>query len=390
MNARFSNWLRSFLPGPSQVDRFERMRACAGALFGLALCGAASYWLLGGQATPWLIAPMGASAVLLFAVPASPLAQPWSLLGGNLVSGLIGVLCAKIFHEPILAAAIAVSLAIAAMMLLRCVHPPSGAVALTAVLGGPAVHALGFSFLWAPLTVNSLLLLATALFFNNTTGRRYPHTQQLAHKNVHDTGDEPPTSRLGISTTDLEQALRSYNQILDISRDDLEAILLQTEQAAYRRRFGELRCEDIMSRDVVSVEFATDLETVWQLLRSHRLHVLPVLDKGGRILGMIGTDHFLQNADAAGSAQRWDSLRRLLLPERSSHSDKPEVAGQMMSTDITTVRLEQPMTELVTLMADQGHHQLPVIDSAGRLRGMLTQSDLVAALFESSLGRLAA
>src|SRR5450830_1606221 len=85
-------------------------------------------------ATVWLIAPMGASAVLLFAVPASPLAQPWSIIGGNLVSALVGVSYAKLVAEPALAAALAIALAIACMFALRCIHPPSGAVALTAVL----------------------------------------------------------------------------------------------------------------------------------------------------------------------------------------------------------------------------------------------------------------
>ncbi|MGZ3253432.1 MAG: HPP family protein [Burkholderiaceae bacterium] len=131
-------WLVRFLPQPNTAGGFEQMRACAGALFGLMLTGLLSYSLLGrASATAYLIAPMGASAVLLFCVPASPLAQPWSIIGGNLVSALIGVTCAKLFVDaPLLAAALAGCLAIGAMFSLRCLHPPSGAVALTAVLGG--------------------------------------------------------------------------------------------------------------------------------------------------------------------------------------------------------------------------------------------------------------
>src|SRR5450830_503328 len=144
-------WLRSFVPQRSAVDRFERMRASVGALFGILLTGLLSLSILPHEtATVWLIAPMGASAVLLFAVPASPLAQPWSIIGGNLVSALVGVSCAKLVAEPALAAALAIALAIACMFALRCIHPPSGAVALTAVLGGPAVHAMGYGFVMAP------------------------------------------------------------------------------------------------------------------------------------------------------------------------------------------------------------------------------------------------
>src|SRR5690606_34695683 len=115
----------------------------------------------------WLIAPMGASSVLLFAVPSSPLAQPWSVIAGNTIAALIGVSCAKVVGQPILAAGLAASLAIAAMFAFRFIHPPSGAVALTAVLGGPAVYELGYGFVLVPVALNSVLLLLTALVFNN-------------------------------------------------------------------------------------------------------------------------------------------------------------------------------------------------------------------------------
>jgi CBS domain-containing membrane protein len=122
--------LTRLLPAPGAINRFEKMRASSGALFGLVLTGLCCYLLLGaGPGAVWLIAPMGASSVLLFAVPASPLAQPWSIIGGNSVAAIIGVTCGKLIGEPILAAALAGSLSIAAMFALRCLHPPSGAVA---------------------------------------------------------------------------------------------------------------------------------------------------------------------------------------------------------------------------------------------------------------------
>jgi CBS domain-containing membrane protein len=103
--------------------------------------------LLGPAANiPLLVAPMCASAVQLFGVPASPLAQAWSINGGNLVSAVVDVACASWIADPVGAAALAFALAICAMFALRCVHPPSGALALTAVRGDPAVHALGNRF----------------------------------------------------------------------------------------------------------------------------------------------------------------------------------------------------------------------------------------------------
>ena len=143
------------MPQPVTVSGHERLRASLGVLTGILLTGSATWWLMGSSTLlPILIAPMGASAVLLFALPASPLAQPWSIIGGNLLAGFIGVTCAIYIANPILAAALAMGLLIGAMFGLRCLHPPSGAVALTAVLGGPAIHALGYGFVWFPVMVN--------------------------------------------------------------------------------------------------------------------------------------------------------------------------------------------------------------------------------------------
>jgi len=382
-------WLRSFIPQKTAVDRFERMRASVGALFGILLTGLLSYLILPqSAATVWLIAPMGASAVLLFAVPSSPLAQPWSIIGGNLVAALVGVTCGKLIGEPALAAALAIALAIGCMFALRCIHPPSGAVALTAVLGGPAVHAMGYGFVLSPVLLNSFLLLAMALFFNNATRRRYPHAQQSEHRNnVRQTHDVAPSARLGFTHDDLDAVLRRYNQVLDISRDDLEEILRQTEMEAYRRRFGETVCADIMSGDVVAVEFSTELAEAWRQMRAHRLQALPVVDRARRVIGIVTKTDFLQHAGTHDYEKLGDKVRSLLRRTPHTHSIKPEVVGQIMSKSVKTASVRLPIVQLVPLMADEGVHQIPVVDDERRLVGMVTQSDMVAALYVNNLSR---
>lgn len=122
-----------------------------------------------------LVASTGASTVLLFAVPHGPLSQPWPLLGGQTISAVIGVTCAAHLGPTTVAAAAALGLSLCAMHLLRCVHPPGGASALVAVLGGEAVRALGYSFVVRPVLLNAGTLLVVALVFNNLFGwRRYP------------------------------------------------------------------------------------------------------------------------------------------------------------------------------------------------------------------------
>ena len=368
------------------MSQSERLRACSGALLGILLTGLISRWAVGPDtALPMLIAPMGASAVLLFALPSSPLAQPWSIIGGNLVSATVGVTCALWINDPAWAAALAAAVSIGAMLALRCLHPPSGAVALTAVLGGPLIHAQGYHFLLVPVGVNSLVLLAVAMLFNNLTRHRYPH-RPIESANTARTAEQQSRDRLGFSSADLDHVLANYNQVLDVSRDDLESLLRQTEMHAWRRRFGEITCADIMSRDVACVEFGTELLHAWTLLHQRHVKALPVVDSVRRVIGIITLDNFIRHADL-DSFHGYDSkLRSFLQKVGHSHSDKPEVVGQIMSKAVLTVTDDLHLAELVDVMSVNRHRHIPVIDRERRLVGILTNSDLIAGLYR---GRLA-
>jgi CBS domain-containing membrane protein len=381
--------LKALLPAPTNTNRRERLRACGGALLGILLTSVGAHFLLGEHAI-WLVAPIGASSVLLFCLPASPLAQPWSVVGGNVVSALVGAACVQWLGSGPVAIAAAPALAIAAMFALRCLHPPGGAAALMVVIGGPAIHALGYRFALGPVLLDCVLIVAVAMAYNNLTGKRYPHTQQLAHPNPHATRDQVPTVRLGFQPQDLDAVLRQYNQVLDISRDDLEELFLKTEMRAYQRRFGVITCGEIMSRDAVTAEFATPLAEAWHNMRSHRIAALPVLNRARRVIGIVTQGDFLAHGrldDYHGMRQQ---LRAFLRASGSSHADKPEVVGQIMVKQPRTARIDTPITELVPLMADSGFHHIPVVDAEQRFAGIVTQSDVVAALYESRFAEAAA
>ena len=146
-----------------------------GGFAGILCIIAISQSQLGLAGATGIIASMGASAVLLFAMPHAPLSQPWPLFGGHLVSAIVGVACIKLIPQPMLAAAVAVAAAIAAMQSLRCVHPPGGATALSAAVGGDALHQLGFQFVATPVMLNAVTLLVVAMLFNAPFAwRRYP------------------------------------------------------------------------------------------------------------------------------------------------------------------------------------------------------------------------
>ncbi|MEB2550626.1 HPP family protein, partial [Burkholderia gladioli] len=261
--ARLRAWLLAFAPSPVTLGARERLRSCLGALVGIA-CVGISMRLLPGipEAVPLLVAPMGASAVLLFAVPASPLAQPWSLMGGNLVAATVGVACARWIADPVLAASLAIALVIGAMLALRCVHPPSGAVALTAVVGGPSVHALGFGFVLEPIAVQSAALLAAALVYHALTGHRYPHRAAAPR-------DARRPSARGFSREDLEAVLKRRTEWLDVSTDDLDALLRETELHAYARTFGAMNCADLVARPAASLGPETRVSSALAMFDRH-------------------------------------------------------------------------------------------------------------------------
>ncbi len=366
--------LKRLLPGLGPVSPAERLRACCGALVGILVTGLVCRLALGNTTDlPLLIAPTGASAVLLFAVPASPLAQPWSILGGNIVSALIGIACLRLIPDPLVAAALAGAAAIGAMMLLRCLHPPGGAVALTAVLGGPAIQAAGFGFALWPVGLNSLLLLIAALIFNNATGRRYPHLAPVVPAGG--------ASRIGFAQADLDAVLASYDQVLDVSRDDLDDLLHRVELRALERQAGDATCGAVMARDVATVPADLPLAAAWAALDERRIKALPVAGADGRVIGLATRSDFIK---ATGwGAQPPRGLRRLLRRKATM----PQTVGQIMTAPVHCAAPETRLAALVPAMTEAGLRHVPIVDRDDRLIGLVTQTDLLAGLFGERAAR---
>lgn len=209
------------------MKALEHVRLVAG--LGAAIGIAVTVWLCGlvplrAVDLPVIVAPIGASAVLVFAVPASPLAQPWPVIGGNIVSALIGVAVARVVPDIALAAGLAVGGAIVAMAVLRCLHPPGGAAALTAVIGGPAIHGAGFGFALMPVGLNALVLVLLGVAFHRATRRSYPHRAAA------------PVPATGLHVADIDAALADMDEAFDIDRADLDALLTRAGHHAARRR----------------------------------------------------------------------------------------------------------------------------------------------------------
>jgi CBS-domain-containing membrane protein len=162
--------------GPPRVSGKEIMWSWTGAFLGIAAVAWAGHFFFDGIDLSLMIGSFGATAVLIYGAVRSPLAQPRNLVGGHILSAIVGVACWKLFHQfPWFAEAMAVATAIALMHLTRTLHPPGGATALIAVIGSPGIHKLGFMYVLMPATVGPLILLLVALLVNNIPGsRRYP------------------------------------------------------------------------------------------------------------------------------------------------------------------------------------------------------------------------
>ena len=170
-----------------------------------------------------LAAPVGASAVLVFAVPSSPLAQPWRVIGGNVISALVGLAVAQWLGHGAFAAGVAVGLAILVMSLTRSLHPPGGGTVLLPVLA-PAVLSQGLGFVLVPIGVNAVLLTLCGLLVHRVTGHSYPHRVQ------------PAAPAPGLLPEDVDAALAEAGEAFDVSREDLLALLVRAENHAAERR----------------------------------------------------------------------------------------------------------------------------------------------------------
>jgi CBS domain-containing membrane protein len=147
---------------------------------------------------------------------------------------------------------------------------------------------------------------------------------------------------------------------------------------------GALTCADIMSRELVTVEFGTPLQEAWTLMRSHRIKALPVLDRYRQVLGIVTLADFMRHANLDRHDDLADKLRALISPTPGPKADKPEVVGQIMTRRVRVASPQRTLAELVPILSSTGHHHIPVIDDQRKLVGILTQTDLVRALVDEA------
>ena len=206
------------MPHRSPASLAEKFRSGAAGGVAILLLGLTLHYLPQNDYPLMLLGSMAASAVLLFAVPHSPLAQPWNLVGGHLISALAGWICILFIHDPLLAGGVAVGAAIFLMHYFNCLHPPGAATALTLVLSSAQFQHMGWKWALLVIGINTGLSLLLALLINNMLpGRTYP-MQQLVQT------PPKPGPFISLEQRDLEAALAQMEGVIDVSEEDLAKI----------------------------------------------------------------------------------------------------------------------------------------------------------------------
>lgn len=365
--------LRALGPSVAPVPLAEALRAGLGATLGLA---AAIGLAILATPDPWLgiylIAPFGATSVLIFAAPNSPLAQPWSAIVGNTVAALVALLVCRLTADARLAVPLAVGGAIVAMALCRATHPPGGAVAMTVALGAKTIMPLGLGFALVPVALGTTLLVVLGVAYAHATGRRYPF-RQFGETNPHGTTDPAPPERLGLTEEELADILVRYRQSLNLGVEDLARLIAAAEMQAASHRIQPQTAGDIMSRDLVTVEPDTPLPEVAALFARHGFTSLPVTGADDRFLGVIFQLHLIARFHA-------DMRPDGRLPQ----ADAQLHAKDVMDRSGPMARPDTPIAALLPQLAASGADAVPVLEDQ-RIVGIVTRTDLIAALARQSL-----
>lgn len=373
--------LRALGPVVARTPTREALRAGFGALIGLGLLGqfllSPTVDLIDGL---YLVAPLGATSVLLFAIPNSPLAQPWSAVVGNTIAALVAVSVCLVVSDPVGRIALSVGLAIVATIACRAIHPPAGAVAMTAAMSPEALDRLGYWFALAPIATGTIALVLVAGAYAKLTGRRYPF-RQFEEPGPGGAQNPEPAERLGLSEQDLIEILERYRQSFNLGVKDLARLIGAAEYQAATHHTGPLAAGDVMSANLTTVGLETSLGDVADLFRRHRFTSLPVVDPDNRFLGVIFQMHLIGRARE--DALRLDrgfvpALRRLVDRER----DRPVLAGDIMSVTVPRAVATTPLSVLLTMMGDRDVDAVPVLEY-GKLIGIVTRTDLIAAMARS-------
>ena len=363
------------LPEATPVSWLERFRSVLGVVLTLLAMISLGFLLAShGNTSSWIVASMGASAFLLFILPSSPMAQPWAVIGGSCVSALVGVVCTNFVHELAFLIPLSAGIAILAMFSLRCLHAPAAALAVLIPLSGLT----DFHFVLFPVLGNAVLLVVCAILYNSLTGKPYPHRSK---KLINSSPAEKRENQ--IEDEEIDAVLARYNQVLDISKDDLANLISQVEHGAYQKKLKGMLCKNIMTTEVLYVGIDSALDRAWKLLRNRHVKALPVTDVDRKVIGIITLEDFIKSSTVDFHPTIGQRIRGFIRSAAPGLNSLPNAVGQVMGKPVKVISENCNMLDLAEIFCGDGHHHIPVINANEQLVGMITQSDFVKAIDQS-------
>ncbi len=374
--------LRPFGPVIGPANARDTLVGAVGATLALLICAAL---FLGPEVDltsgAFLIAPMGATAVILFALPNSPLAQPWSAVMGNTIAALLALAVHHVTQNQTVAIGASAFLSVGAMYLFRCLHPPGGAVALLAALNPAIMDALGLTFVFVPVLLGTTFLVVAAMAWHRLNGRMYPFRLPQA-AGPHATTDKAAQQRLGLEPEELARILADYRQSANLGVEDLARLIAAAEQVAAGHILGSMTCGAIMSRDLVTVRAETRAAQVVDLFRKHAFTSIPVVTDRDELLGVIFQLDLIRQARR--DALRWNTgFGAAMAALRGEKGARIIRAAEVMTTNLPAVSPTDPVSALLPLLSDGGAEAVPVMEG-DRIIGIITRTDLLSALSRSA------
>lgn len=347
--------LRAFSPAIPSAHPVEAVRTAVGAVCGLlvvhtvlwAFARASGTADAGFFAHTLLVAPLGASVVLIFALPSSPMAQPWSVVAGNGISAICALIVLQLGLPELVSLCLAALLALVAMGLIRALHPPAGAVAVATVLGDVPGHEPGLAYLIVTIVLGSLLLTACGVAFHRVTGQNYPFRPAPAAL-------PPEPVRQAPSPLVLAAALDQLRLGAVIGVEDVAQLIATAEEISAGTAVG-LMADSIMSPAPISVGPGADWRMLSALFVDHGFRNLPVVDNQNQFMGLI-------------------PMQTILRPGAQG------LSARHLMQDVATRPPDAPLADLLPPLAHGRQTALPIVDVDGTLSGIVTTSDIVAAL----------
>ena len=343
------------------MSRTQQALAALACMLAIAVTAGVCQLLL-PVSSPLLLASMGASAVILFVLPTSPVAQPWAFVGGHWVSALLAYALTEISDKDLFLLPAVMLLSVWAMQLLRCLHPPGAATALAIVLlpSSEPDHLLALTVI----ALNTATMLTMALLLHRLLpGHHYPRPVV------------PVAGMSRLSEQRLRQVIDHRDHMVDISQDELREIVAQLQWSSIHE-VSTARCADWLRPETEALSYDQSVESAWRLMRRLQRQLMPVVDDKQRLIGILALEQFLHYLDQSQAPTLRERWWRFIRPSTSLHTDKPEVVGHLMIRQPLSCQADSLVATLWPLMI-AGHNQLPVVNQQSQLLGMVYWQDVL-------------